>query len=242
MTNFLSPVDPIFFLHHANIDRLWDVWTRKQKHLNLPYLPTGQDLATLSNEPFLFYVDGKGNYVGTSHAGEYLSAEKFEYDYEPGFGEKVVGLPTAELTAKHAMAPATGEVKGNMASVVVPVDAIKNHLAAELAPSLIAEVTLPRPIGISSAREFDVIVGAPPEVTQVDASSPYYAGTIAFFGKMVNMKGMPSDATFAVPLPKGPQAFHNLEGAPTASVSIRIVSSHGGEKAPALKAASINAL
>jgi len=25
MTNFRSPLDPIFFLHHANIDRLWDV-------------------------------------------------------------------------------------------------------------------------------------------------------------------------------------------------------------------------
>jgi tyrosinase len=43
MTNFLSSTDPIFFLHHANMDRLWDVWTRKQKRLNLPYLPTDQD-------------------------------------------------------------------------------------------------------------------------------------------------------------------------------------------------------
>jgi tyrosinase len=45
MLNFLSPVDPIFFLHHANIDRLWDVWTRKQaahKDSNqYPTLPEG---------------------------------------------------------------------------------------------------------------------------------------------------------------------------------------------------------
>ena len=34
--DFLSPVDPIFFLHHANMDRLWDVWTRKQQALRLP--------------------------------------------------------------------------------------------------------------------------------------------------------------------------------------------------------------
>src|SRR5205814_339845 len=26
----LSPVDPIFWLHHSNVDRIWDVWTRKQ--------------------------------------------------------------------------------------------------------------------------------------------------------------------------------------------------------------------
>ena len=73
MTNFLSPVDPIFFLHHANMDRLWDVWTRKQKALNLPYLPPQPDLKTLSDEPFLFYVDDKGNYVTNGKAGDYLA-------------------------------------------------------------------------------------------------------------------------------------------------------------------------
>lgn len=77
MTNFLSPVDPIFFLHHSNMDRLWDVWTRKQKRLGLPHLPPPAELATLSKEPFLFYVSGDGKYVGPSEAGEYLSTERF---------------------------------------------------------------------------------------------------------------------------------------------------------------------
>ncbi len=57
MTNFLSPVDPIFFLHHANMDRLWDVWVRKQQSFKQPYLPEGKDLDLLSKEPFLFFVD-----------------------------------------------------------------------------------------------------------------------------------------------------------------------------------------
>ena len=69
MTNFLSPVDPIFYLHHSNMDRLWDIWTRKQMRRGLPYLPSGQDLKAFSDEPFLFYVDGKGAYVGPSKAG-----------------------------------------------------------------------------------------------------------------------------------------------------------------------------
>jgi tyrosinase len=37
----LSPVDPIFFLHHSNIDRLWDVWTRKQIAKRYSQLPNG---------------------------------------------------------------------------------------------------------------------------------------------------------------------------------------------------------
>jgi tyrosinase len=75
----------------------------------------------------------------------------------------------------------------------------------------------------------------------IDADSPYYAGTIAFFGNMMNMHRMPADATFAVPLPNAPGAFRNLE-ASSASVNIRIVPSHGrGEKAPALRAVSVQA-
>jgi tyrosinase len=243
MTNFLSPVDPIFFLHHSNMDRLWDIWTRKQQSMHLPYLPTGTDLATLSNEPFLFYVNGKGDYVGSTHASEFFSTERFNYSYEPGFGEKVVETPSGGLKATQAKPPLRGVVKGNTASVGVPTAAIKNHLAAPLGASLIAEVTLPRPSGTSSAREFDVIVGAPANVTQVDADSPFYAGTIAFFGNMTHMHHMPADATFAVPLPKAPQAFHNLEAATTASVNIRVVPSHPhGEKPPLLKSVLVRAL
>lgn len=243
MANNLSPVDPIFFLHHANMDRLWDVWTRRQKRLNLPYLPSGQDLETLSKEPFLFYVNGKGDYVGSSQASEYFTMEKFEYDYEPGFGEKVVQPPAPDFVGKRAMPPVTGAVTGSTASVAIPTAVIKNHLAAELGTSLIAEVTVPRPSPTSFAREFDVIVGAPPEVTEVDADSPYYAGTIAFFGSMMHMHGMPPNATFAVPLPKAAEAFHTLGAAERTSVNIRVVPSQGyGGKAPALKAVAVRGL
>lgn len=242
MTNFLSPVDPVFFLHHANIDRLWDVWTRKQKALNLPYLPTGQDLSTFSNEPFLFFVNGKGEYVGEAHAGDYVNMEKFGYDYEPGFGEKVVGSPHAELRTNPSKL-VKGIVKRNTASLVLPMDAVKEHLASPAAPSLIAEVTLPRPASGSPGREFDVVVGAPEDITEVSASSPYYAGTIAFFGNIMNMNGMSADAAFAVPLPRAPEAFHALTNVETVPVNIRVLPSRpSGQKAPALKAVSIRAM
>ena len=239
MTNFLSPVDPIFFLHHSNMDRLWDLWTRKQKRLGLPYLPTGQDLATLSNEPFLFYVNGNGQYVGNSKAGEYLSTEKFNYDYEPGFGEDLVSAGGPAPRALQAAPPVKATVKGNEASVTLPTAAIKMHLAAETAPSLIAEITVPHPGANSSSREFDVIVGAPPDVTQANPESPYYAATIAFFGHMMNMTGS-REVTFAVPLPKAPQAFHNL-GAANATVDIRVVPRGMGQKAAVLRAVRVEA-
>jgi len=235
MTNFLSPVDPIFFLHHSNMDRLWDVWTRKQKALRLPYLPPEPDLTTLSEEPFLFYVNGSGGYVGATKAGEFLSTERFQYNYESGFGEEIVTPPDG---AKSTLT-ATGEVKGGTASIKVPRAAVNEHLSSE-APSLLAEITVARPSHASLTREFDVIVGAPEGVTQVDADSPYYAGTIAFFGAMGHAAEMTmsEDAKFVVPLPKRREAFQNLEAAQV-SVNIKVVPTQAYGKPTALKAVTV---
>ncbi|MEA2327777.1 MAG: tyrosinase, partial [Thermoanaerobaculia bacterium] len=239
MTNFLSPVDPIFFLHHSNMDRLWDVWTRKQKRRGLPYLPPQPELNTLSKEPFLFYVNGDGKHVGPSRAGEYLSTDRFQYDYEPGSGEEAVAPLSAALKT-HAKLFLKGAVKGHTASVAVPRAAMNEHLSSAVT-SLIAAVTVQRPNPASFTREFDVIVGAPEGVTHVDADSPYYAGTIAFFGHMEHGMAMAEDATFAVPLPKRREAFHNLEAAQV-SVNIRLVPTQAHGKAMPLKAVSVRAV
>ncbi|RAI36700.1 tyrosinase family protein, partial [Rhodoplanes roseus] len=100
MQDNLSPVDPIFFLHHANIDRLWDVWTRKQQGFGLPTLPTGGDLSDWSRERFLFFTDAKGAPVTRITAGDYAEIGPFDYDYQPGSGEEVV--PRAAGTAPSA--------------------------------------------------------------------------------------------------------------------------------------------
>jgi tyrosinase len=93
-------------------------------------------------------------------------------------------------------------------------------------------------------REFDVLINAPADVTQAAADSPYYAGTIAFFGPMMPGMKMSTDATFAVPLPKTLQAFTALPAAASnATLNIRVVPAHAqGGPAPALKAVSVGAL
>ncbi|MDE1148155.1 MAG: tyrosinase family protein [Azospirillaceae bacterium] len=236
MTNFLSPVDPIFFLHHANMDRLWDVWTNKQQAAGLPILPPADLLATLSKQPFLFYVDGGGNYVGdSSKAGDYLSTDRFGYDYEPGFGSDI---KAGTAVASNAV-PRTfkGSLKNKAVTLALPHAAVENHQAAPLA-RLVAEITVARPD--KGGREFTVLVNAPPGVTEAAPDSPYYGGIIAFFGPA--MPGMAMDMTFTVPLPKTLQAFTQL-GAGNADLNIRLVPAHGkAGPVPTLKALTVKSL
>ncbi|MDB5470355.1 MAG: tyrosinase [Caulobacter sp.] len=248
MTNFLSPVDPIFFMHHANMDRLWDVWTRKQQAFGLPILPTGDDLRTLAEEPFLFYVNGKGEYVGHSKAGAYFDTAVFDYGYAPARDDGRLLTPRPKLKGrKAAPAPIMAQPDGQGATAAVPRGVIDDHLADRLPAPLIAQVTIARPGGYSTTREFDVLINAPPGVTHVEADSPYYAGTVSFFGPIMAMHGdhegmeMSVDTTFAVPLPQKPQAFNLLGAAAPVAVSIRVIPAHDRDAAaPVLKGVSLH--
>lgn len=244
MTNFLSPVDPVFFLHHANMDRLWDVWTRKQKSLGQPYLPKGNDLKTFSDEPFLFFVDAAGNYVLNGKAGEYLATDRFDYDYDDkGFGEVLIGQEVAKLTTPKAPV-AAAHVSANTASVAVPATTLLGRGNTNSPRPLMAQVTLARPHGTSSVRQFRVFVGAPPNATNLGIDSPYYAGTVGFFGPQMVGMHMSDRATFAVPLPATLRSLAPplATNATSTNLAVSVTAVNGKEAAPVLKAVSIGAL
>jgi tyrosinase len=240
MYNFLSPVDPIFFLHHANIDRLWDVWTRRQISLNQPHLPPDDELKVLSDEPFLFFVDFKGNPILNGKAGDYLSTDVFDYEYDRlGFGEQLIETPQQPV----AQAPVAAEhIAANTASVRVPAAAMaQQRVAAEVPRPLVAQITLQRP---TESRQVRVFVGAPADATNLDTDSPYFAGTIGFFGPPMAGMQMSHEATFAVPLPpQNPALAAPLAAAEThANLTVTVVPLGGKETAPVLKAVSIGSI
>lgn len=213
MQDLMSPVDPLFFLHHANIDRLWDVWTRKQQNRGLPILPDGYlvnpavrdtDYYRWSTEPFLFFVNAKGQAVSQKTAGDYASIGAFNYEYQPGSGEEVVALPPKSLTVNVQSPALTFQPSARVVSAAAPpptpADTAFDVPAALLAAAtpanprvLLAKITVDLS-SLEHASRLRVFVNAPAG-DALGPASPHHAGTFAPFGHRHS-----GEFTFTIPL------------------------------------------
>ena len=212
MVSLMSSVDPIFFLHHGNLDRLWDVWTRRQTALGRPALPQAADLTAWSDEQFLFFSNAQGQPVTTTKAGDYASMSAFDYDYSVGSGEEFVPGPAVASSQAFAAQITAATVGGAQpAGGVVQVPSSALQLPAVEAPTaLVAEVTLN--LGHNDdGRRFNVLVSTPGGGPQVRA------GAITVFG---HPHGGPT--TFVVPLPDSVRAAAAGSGA-NVPLDVRVV-------------------
>lgn len=107
-----AALDPIFWLHHANIDRLWEVWLARDK-VNVN--PTG-DAAWMQGPPatgrkfLLPDIDGKVNQV---QVADMVSAQALGYEYDDT-SDPIVTRP-GQQTSKPS-----GSLLGNVLSVIMP--------------------------------------------------------------------------------------------------------------------------
>lgn len=236
MTNNLSPVDPIFFLHHANMDRLWDVWSRKQLAHGMSDRPLPADEASFMSEAFRLFVAPDGSYITNAKAGDYFSTDVFGYDYAFGTGEELIPKAGLRLAARAPVKPtmAEGVVRGNVATVTLP----------QVPPQaqLMVAVTLPRPAPgtTGDGRSFDVLLNVPPGVERVAADSPHYLAKVAFFSRHGGSHAHGAEAaTFLVPLSRA-KAFAKAASGP-ARLTVSVVPSQGSGPIPPITAVSVTA-
>lgn len=103
-----AALDPIFWLHHANIDRLWEVWLRDTTHKN----PVGNDW--LTSVPFEFHdLNGQVVSMTPSQVIDTRAAPLlYEYDDTPALPAVAAGVKMAvkkAMAAKPQMVGATAE-------------------------------------------------------------------------------------------------------------------------------------
>ena len=77
MESSTSPNDPVFYLHHANVDRIWSAW--RQRHPNANYRPLQTE-----SEALLFHriTDPMHTFFDEQVTPEMMLDHSAEYHYD----------------------------------------------------------------------------------------------------------------------------------------------------------------
>jgi tyrosinase len=179
-----APRDPIFWLHHCNIDRLWEVWLG---------LGGGRantnDPDWLNNQEFYFH-DPEGNPVKHTVAGVLNTATQLNYSYEDISGPPgplAAGPMKPEPKHPAQLVGATPEpvpLTGESASVSIPLEEPSGPLSAGEPPSRVYLTLDDITSTQAPAVPYSVYLNTPANTSGDKPSGDYdhYVGTTSTFG------------------------------------------------------------
>jgi tyrosinase len=186
--------DPVFWLHHANVDRLWESWARLPGHAN-PQSPRAT--AWLNQEHKFPQPDGSVKGLTTQQVlvAARIMAGAYEYEkYEQPEGVQVAGKDGAgDPAARPATAPRAQVAPASLARTEpvllsnAPATVKLDTSASQFGPASLPpgaklylgfrSLTADKPVGDN----FAVYINLPPG-TAPDQSSGHLAGNVNFFG------------------------------------------------------------
>ena len=188
--------DPIFWLHHANIDRLWAEWLRTQPHVN----PTDARWLTQT------FVFGSGRWHTKMAAKDVLNSRRaplrYRYDDEPAAAAAPRRVAPVAARAQREAVVRRGPPEMLGAARNIPLGSTPTHAEIEVAeargPARDAFAGAPQPrqwyLMIENIRgkqlpagTFSVYVNAPANASPADLEK-HFAGTISLFGVVESSK------------------------------------------------------
>ena len=190
MGNFLSPRDPIFWLHHANVDRIWATWNDKA-HLN----PTDTMYTNYVFKKNFYQVNGQVipsirsgdmsdqrslGYIYDSQLGNLVAINKRLSNFKLLVNNKISSLN--QRTELEAFVPASFQVKGingfadiaSQESALIPA----NRPGKKEVKAIISDIVPPE------KEDFfvRVFLDCPYLSKDTPISDNHYVGSFAFFG------------------------------------------------------------
>ena len=184
-----AALDPIFWLHHSNIDRLWEVWTHRGPNF---VNPTDPDW--LVNTSFEFH-DASGA-VLTFTASQVIDSTQLLRGYEyDDISHPIAASP--QLTAMAAMTagpPPQPELVGASAQIVLdsPINTAEVAFRPQIAQAARVRMAATRPAhaflnlehvtGTGRLPKYDVYIDVPPPGQGSSGRPPLFAGSLSTFG------------------------------------------------------------
>jgi Common central domain of tyrosinase/Polyphenol oxidase middle domain len=181
--------DPIFYSHHANIDRLYECWLQVAPAARLP------NNAAQLNTTFTF-IDGSGNTV-TRKVADMVTTAQLGYSYAAGGGCPGPGFAAAAITetvAKVQKFQLQGETSLKRGATEVPLR-LAPELKRLMPESPAADTPMPRSMLVIDGLVFD----EPPRVLyevylQRPGGKRALVGVINFFNRFSHPEGHTPDA------------------------------------------------
>jgi hypothetical protein len=204
MSELMAPVDPIFWLHHANLDRLWDLWTRREQQAGRTAMP--DDTTRWNREPFLFFAGGD------LRSERYVEVDDLGYRYGEGFGNEILRESHATETPQPPAPDTSGATfEGEKVNAALRTDA-EASAAVRVPDALLVAAREPKKKKSSGAHSSSSSVPtdhegpelvarvslAPPQKPrgvrvhffmncsylspETAVSDPHYVGSLSFFG------------------------------------------------------------
>jgi len=203
--------DPIFYVHHSNVDRLWDLWLAQGGGRSDPVTD-----ATWTGKTYTFF-DEHGNPVKMSACEILRAAKQLHYVYEgepPQVLEYCRRRPPFpwwqfEKVVLFQVPGPPVELKGETVSVPIELKELSGKLRAVIeskADTLLLDLN-----GVEAEQQpgvaWAVYVGLPGEA-EGDVNSPSYVGTLSLFGSGIRSEKHHEfqPAHFVYPLNRAVQA------------------------------------
>jgi tyrosinase len=190
----LAGRDPVFWLHHCNIDRLWNRWISQGGGRTNP---TGTP--AWMNTMFTFFDETKtqvqmsgSQLVSTASQLKYCYDEEqgpFVYNYPDRFAARIKRLEILAASSKVELTAKTVRIALNLddkarSEISKAISAAANDTAA---PQLVLDFEGVE--GKPPEGYFEVYINLPDGVKDPDYRSEYYAGNMSFFGLVSGHSG-----------------------------------------------------
>jgi hypothetical protein len=177
--------DPVFYVHHSNVDRLWDLWLAQGGGRSDPVL----DL-TWTGRTYTFFDENK-NLVKMTACEILRAAEQLDYVYESEppqvlqFCKRRPSWPFwqfEQVVILQLPGPPV-ELHAEAVSVAIELKEVRAKMAAVLASK--ADVLLLELEDVEAEEQPGVawaVYAGPPGKAEEDVNSPSYVGTLSLFG------------------------------------------------------------
>lgn len=249
----LSPLDPIFWLHHCMVDRVWAEWQKVPGHA------TPDPQTNYAGN----FVEADGSPANANSTGA-LNIADLGYTYDVLQGAPLVAAASPQFQELNKLFP---PVPPQTIGTATNADTSRVNIptaitvTASALPARVAELHAMEAAGVRLARKrilaklsdiswpetgdvlVNVFVDCPYLSPETPYSDPYYAGSFSFFGSAKAMPGMPgmSSAVFVVDITRPARDL----GLATDKIKIQLMpvpAAAGGESSSSFKVGKVEIL